>query len=485
LPDQDPQARNKSGAPLYHADGRPKFTGQDHAKDVAAQLANIASKIRILDLPGVPPKGDAWDWIEAGGTADDLSRLVESKSKPWAEYETPKGEGRPHAGINVDVRQSSDWWQSKLIKASDLCDHQFPDLKYVVPGIFPEGVTLLASRPKLGKSWLLLQVGTAVATGVAALLPTDGPLHGDVLYLALEDNPRRLQRRLAKYFGRDGSTWPARLIIVTEWKRLDQGGLEAIGAWCKSVIKPTLIMIDTLKKVRPPKGKGQSDYDADYEACQGLQKLAGMLGVAIIVAHHDRKMDAEDVFDTVSGTLGLTGGVDTIAVMKRRAEVVTLHVEGRDLVEPVEKAVSFDRETCRWMVLGEAAEIQRSTERSRVLEVLASTPEGMKSTEIALAAGLRGHNAAYLLLSRMVRDGELERVKRGLYGLNGTRANLSAEIPRQKGQKDRTELKTLKSQADNERSVDLSDLPPSSPATDSNQLSQATTEDALAREIEL
>jgi hypothetical protein len=383
LPDQDPQSRNKSGVPLYHADGRPKFTGQDHARDVAAKLANIASRVRILDLPGVPLKGDMADWIEAGGTADKLFRLTESNSKPWAEYETPKGEVRPKATTKTDAAQSPDWWRTKLTKASDLCDKQFPDLKYVVPGIFPEGVTLLASRPKLGKSWLLLQVGAAASTGVATLVQNDSPLHGDVLYLALEDNPSRLQRRLKKYFGRDRSTWPERLIIVTEWKRLDQGGLEAIEAWCDSVSKPVLIMIDTLKKVRPPKKSGQSDYDADYEACQGLQKLAGTVGVAIIVAHHDRKMDAEDVFDTVSGTLGLTGGVDTIAIMKRRGGVVTLHVEGRDLAEAIEKAISFNRETCRWTVLGEAAEIQRSTERSRVHSVLATAPDGMSSTEIA------------------------------------------------------------------------------------------------------
>jgi hypothetical protein len=273
------------------------------------------------------------------------------------------------------------------------------------------------------------------------------------------------------------------LITVTDWERLDQGGLEAIEAWCNSVGKPTLIMIDTLKKVRPPKKTGQSDYDADYEASQGLQRLAGTLSVAIIVAHHDRKMDAEDVFDTVSGTLGLTGGVDTIAVMKRRAGVVTLYVEGRDLAEQVEKAISFDRESCRWMVLGEAAEIQRSTERSRVHAVLATAPDGMTSAEIAAAAGLKGRNAADLLLSRMVQDGEIERVKRGLYGRIGTRANLSAEQQRQNGQKDRSKLKPLKSQEHSQRSVDLSDLSQPSTATDSDP--QATRDDAIAREIEL
>jgi hypothetical protein len=403
-----------------------------------------------------------------------------------------KGNGQAkeasHAGHDHDDTEAPcDWWRTKLIKATDLCDQEFPDLKYVVPGILPEGVTLLASRPKLGKSWLLLQVGAAVAIGVAALVPNERPLHGDVMYLALEDNPRRLQRRLRKYFGRDRSTWPSRLIIVTEWKRLDQGGLEAIEAWCRSVDEPTLIMIDTLKKIRAPKRNGQSDYDADYEACQGLQKLAGTLGVAIIVAHHDRKMDAEDVFDTVSGTLGLTGGVDTIAVMKRKAGTVTLHVEGRDLVESVEKAVLLDRETCRWTILGEAADIQRSTERSKVLAALATAPDGMSSTEIKGAAGLQGRGAADSLLSRMVQNGDIERLKRGVYGAKGTtarlaaqnaaKANLSAQKAksRQMRQKDRSELEPLKNQSyDSPPPICLESVPP--PAeTDSGAISPETT----------
>jgi hypothetical protein len=274
------------------------------------------------------------------------------------------------------------WWRAKLIDAQSLCDRVSPEIRYVIPGLFPEGVVLLVSRPKLGKSWLLLQIGAAVANGTNTLASNDRPpVHGDVLYLALEDNPKRLQRRLKKLFGPDKANWPARLKIVTEWRRLDQGGLEALRAWCGSVANPLLIMIDTLKRVRAPKGKNQSDYDADYEASQGLQRLGGELGLTLMVAHHDRKMDAEDVFDTVSGTLGLTGGVDTIAILRRRGMAVTLHIEGRDLVELVEKAVSFDRETCRWVILGETAEVQQSNERSRVFAALNVAPEGLSVSE--------------------------------------------------------------------------------------------------------
>jgi AAA domain len=344
-------------------------------------------------------------------------------------------------------------WRDNLIDPQKLCDEHFPDVRYVVPGIIPEGVTLVASRPKLGKSWLILQISTAIATGTVTLATSDQHVHGDALYLALEDNKRRLQRRLRKYFGTKREAQPKRLALFTKWRRLDQGGLEDLREWCQSVKKPTLIAIDTLKKVRKPKGRNQSDYDADYEACEGLMELAKEFpGLSIVVAHHDRKMDADDVFDTVSGTLGLTGGVDTIAVLKRSAKGTTLHVEGRDLVDAVEKAVSFDRETCRWQILGEAAEIQRSAERSRVLSVLAKAPEGLPTAEIVGVAGLSNRNAADVLLFRMVEAGEIERVKRGVYGLPGTRANLSAKKARKI---ERKKPKPLKSQGDSDLSFDL------------------------------
>lgn len=341
------------------------------------------------------------------------------------------GRAPPPADNITKAKPDTDWWRTKLIDVQELCDRRFVPLKYVVPGLFPEGATLLASRPKMGKSWLLLQITTAVAGGTVTLTASDQPpTVGDVLYLALEDNPRRLQRRLTKYFGAFSETWPRRLTVVTEWKRLDQGGLEGLREWCRSVPNPVLIAIDTLKRVRPPKRNGHNEYDADYEACQGLQNLAGELGLSIIIAHHDRKMDADDVFDTVSGTLGLTGGVDAVAILKRTSHGVTLHIQGRDIEDEIKKAVRFDRETCRWVILGEAVEVQRSTERSRVLRTLESAPEGLSSAEIMVEAEFVSRAATDMALSRLAADGTIERVKRGLYGLPGTRTKLASKKDR-------------------------------------------------------
>ena len=311
-------------------------------------------------------------------------------------------------------------WREHVIAAPDLCDRRFPEVKFLVPGLFPEGVTLLVSRPKLGKSWVLLQIGSSIAEGVSTLVASDQPACGDVLYLSLEDSDRRVQRRMTKHFGGRRECWPSRLEIVTTWRRLDQGGLQDLREWCAGVVKPTLIMVDTLKKVRPPKRQGTSDYDADYEACEGLVALAHEIpGLAFIVAHHDRKMAADDVYDTVSGTLGLTGGVDTIAILKRSGQGVTLHIQGRDLVDDVEKAVRFDRETCRWTIFGEASEVLRSGERSRVLDALQNgrSGEGLSLGEIMADAEIRSRDAAWQLLHRMVEAGEIVRRARGRYGL--------------------------------------------------------------------
>jgi hypothetical protein len=141
-------------------------------------------------------------------------------------------------------------------------------------------------------------------------------------------------------------------------------------------------------------------------------------GPAIIVAHHDRKMDADDPFDTVSGTLGLTGGVDAIAILKRHREGITLHIQGRDLPDGVEKAVNFDRETCRWMILGEVTEVHRSKDERLVIEALrAAGPDGLKVEIIMDETGLRPRNKVDLLLGRMVKNGAIERRKRGVYAI--------------------------------------------------------------------
>src|SRR5262249_39330770 len=148
---------------------------------------------------------------------------------------------------------------------------------WVVPDIIPaEGVTLLSSKPKFGKSWFVYDLCIA-CTMDRFTLGTIKPAQGDVLYLALEDSKRRLQRRMTKLLPTFGATWPERLTLKTEWRRLHEGGLDDIRAWYTHTKskdgKPTMVVIDVLAKVRKPVGNRHL-YEADYAALADLNKLA-------------------------------------------------------------------------------------------------------------------------------------------------------------------------------------------------------------------
>jgi hypothetical protein len=236
---------------------------------------------------------------------------------------------------------------------------------------------------------------------------------GDCLYMALEDSPRRLQRRINQLLP-NTDKWSSRLTLSHRMSRLDAGGLDEIRAWAKSVPTPRLVVIDTFARVRPARNKNEAPYDSDYRAMSMLQALATELGIAILVIHHQRKLDSEDPLDTASGTTGLTGGGDSVLVIASDGQGITLHGRGRDL-EDIEVAMSFDKTTGRWSVMGNAQEVRRSESRSAILDVLLkATEKSMTPTEIAILTGLDS-NAVHAQLHRMMRSGEVLSRSRGHY----------------------------------------------------------------------
>src|SRR5262249_38993307 len=84
-----------------------------------------------------------------------------------------------------------------IVNAQTIQETEYTEPIFVVEKILHEGATIVASRPKFGKSWLALQIGIAVATGMDALGRFRVVRPGRVLYLALEDTPRRIHDRLA------------------------------------------------------------------------------------------------------------------------------------------------------------------------------------------------------------------------------------------------------------------------------------------------
>lgn len=301
-------------------------------------------------------------------------------------------------------------WQ-RGIRADALMRKQFPPLRYVVDGYITEGLTILAGAPKLGKSWMALNVAFAVATGETAFGTVQSE-HGDVLYLALEDNQRRLQSRLQTM---GYNTAPDRLTFCTQWPTLAEGAVDEIAQWADSTAKPTLVVIDVLAKVRDATSGRDNAYDADYRPVAALQELAGLKNVAILVVHHTRKMGADDPFDCVSGTRGLTGAADTVLVLEKdhangRA---VLYGRGRDIAE-IETAVELDGECGTWRVLGDAGRVAKTIEQQEILDLLKNVGEPMKLAEIAEALGKSKPNVSKML-RKMVDQGLVTKTATGSY----------------------------------------------------------------------
>ncbi len=311
--------------------------------------------------------------------------------------------------------------QPATFTARDLMAQEPPPVRWAVPGLVPEGVTLLAGKAKMGKSWLVLGLCIATAAGGVALgkVPVE---RGEALYLALEDNPRRLYNRLGKLL--DGGEPPDGFHMATEWPRLGEGGAEALDDFLRERPDARLVVVDTLKKIRPSASGNRAVYDVDYEALEPLLPLAAEHGVAILVNHHLRKMDADDPLDAISGSTGLSGGVDGALVLKRergRADAY-LYVTGREIEEERELALRWDQDLANWTIVGDAAQYKISEERAAILRVLEGADEPMTPTEVADALDKRAGTTKKTMWT-MMREGWL-RSDGGRYSVvNGNPGN--------------------------------------------------------------
>lgn len=301
---------------------------------------------------------------------------------------------------------ASSAWAESGVNAAELLQRDFAEVEFLLAGLLPVGLTLFAAKRKRGKSWLALLLAEAVSAeaGIAfGRYPVARP--GRVLYLALEDNMRRLQRRIRQI----GDAPSDRLHLFTEWPRIGAGFEERADEWLRAYPDTVLIIVDVLQKVRPPTARNTDPYAADYAVMEPLHRLAHGHNIAILVIHHCRKADADDVFDGVSGTGGLTGAADTIWLLKRDAiaREGTLWITGRD-IEETELALTFDPSRGLWTVEGNADEARMSDSRRAIVALLRTENAPMRPADIARALG-RNESTTRSVLMRMRDSGDLVR----------------------------------------------------------------------------
>ena len=259
-----------------------------------------------------------------------------------------------------------------VISMSELYDSTFDAKPAVIESLLYPGTYLFVGAPKLGKSFLMLQLAYHVSTGT----PLWGykVRRGTVLYLALEDDHPRLQSRLFRMFGTEAAE---NLFRATWAKQLGGGLTEQLEEFLAKHPDTVLIIIDTLQRIRSAGGDKYS-YANDYEIIGSLNALAAKLSVCLLLVHHTRKQQADDKFDMISGTNGLLGAADGAFILekeKRTGKTATLDIVGRDQQEQ-RLFLEQDTATLQWLL--DHAETQLWIEPPEpVLQAVASlvTPE--------------------------------------------------------------------------------------------------------------
>jgi hypothetical protein len=294
---------------------------------------------------------------------------------------------------------------------NDIMATDFPPMRWLVEGYAAEGLSILAGRQKLGKTWLALDWSIAVATGGAAM----GAIfceQGDVLYIDLENGHRRIQGRINMLFPSERNRPDlSRLEWANDAPDLNKGFIAALEDWRKSVPDPRLVVIDVLQRIKPSGKPGQTSYESDYDAMSALQRWATDHRVGVVCLHHTRKGGADDPLEALSGSNGLSACADTTLLLDRDGNGITLYVRGRD-VEEKESALKFL--SGMWNLIGEAAEIRRTDERAKILSALLTADAPMSPRELSIAAAMPRNNVDQLLF-KMGKAGEVQKAGRGNY----------------------------------------------------------------------
>lgn len=242
-----------------------------------------------------------------------------------------------------------------LFRVSELQKADIPPIKWIVKGLLPEGLSLLAAPSKYGKSWMMMQLCIAVAEGKPFL--EKQTVKCDVAYFSLEDSPRRFRDRSNSVT--KGEFAPPGYFGMVKALSMATGLFEQLEELMDINPNTGLIIIDTFQKVRGGQMKNESVYGADYREMSAMKTFADKHRISLLLVHHLRKQDDDsDVFNRINGSMAIMGASDTSWVMsrKKRGDTNTiLTVTGRD-VDDAELIIAFDKPTFSWNLVGNAEE---------------------------------------------------------------------------------------------------------------------------------
>lgn len=313
--------------------------------------------------------------------------------------------------------------QKKGLTHAQLMATKLPEIEFVIRNVLPEGLTVLAGMPKARKSFLGLNFSIAVSSGCMAL-DYEITSKGRVLHLSLEDGLKRLKKRAPIMSGGKPLN---NLHFFTEWRRLDDGGLEDFENWMLDYPDTKLIVIDTLTKIWPSKTKhveGTTLYHSDYEVGDKLKRLAEHYGIAVLHIYHlNKQTNTDDPLKEIQGSLGMSAAPDTVLILKRprESDIGTLFITGRDIEEERFETLEFDRSRLWWHLIEGAKGLGAvSDAQVEVIKVMRSFGKPIKLKELSEALGKSTPATSRLIKAIIRNEGLIEKSGYGLYSVKDT-----------------------------------------------------------------
>lgn len=379
---------------------------------LAAVLADAGLGVGLLTWPETHKGLD--DCLAAGATYEILTQAAVGD---YLEARTTPTRPPPASGRRPTVSR-----EPTLLDGLEVLETPWPSPPFVVPDLLPTGLSLLAGKSKIGKSFAVLDLCISVATGTAFLDEACPLPQGKVLYLAFEDTPRNVARRMEVLMrGREHLKPALKENLKVAASNAGVPRMPGGAVWLRErVLKEAdyrLVVIDTLERFRPSDEDGRKhSYSGDYDLLTELKAWAEEHDLAVLLVHHVRKniKDADDIFDAILGSTGILGAPDTILLLlrDRGTDNGKLIAAGRE-VQHIEVPLTFDKASGRWLKSAEGGASPGGITPEEFLKSLLADGAPMMANDVFAAGGKEGFSVDMLQRAKRRLAVETKKVGKG------------------------------------------------------------------------
>lgn len=351
---------------------------------------SLKAGVQVIQMPEGSPKGEDWNDLTIKHGAEEAQKIFrqqETNSPTCAEAEEKKGT-----------------FCIKKMNARELYQTPLASPTWAIDQMIPQGLSVIASPPKTGKSYFVLQSAFAVARGEKFL--GYRTTKGKVLLISLEDTFNRLQKRIVQVCP-DTSKIPDNLDMTVEFPRLDSEGLACLDKQIKEN-GYSLVILDTWGKTKPNGQAKRSEnvYETDVRLVSEVKKLADKYGISILLVHHLKKGGgaSKDWLESLSGSMGLSATVDGLLALERDrgSDIGILKRSGRDLED--DEDIGLNWLAPGWEFNGSAVQMKLNATKQKILTCIEKASEPVKPGYIATDTGINANTVRYHL-SKMLQEG--------------------------------------------------------------------------------